>query len=210
MPYKPKPFHARPERDTCELYLGTSKPESRYGGCWILILEFPECDTYSAFYSTGSPFKDNPYDHELIHDGQCDEYGRDFDEVILMGVVQQERFRTFLEAFYDTQPGPDQYFVLRVVFALWAQGLVESIVVNIFLNRPGLEYSAGEQEYYYYNLATMDHLFFAEDVKENGFLVRHHAGEEQTENEAEDELEGEMEAEACDEIGRSIGLQWLF
>ncbi|KAL4971800.1 hypothetical protein BDW66DRAFT_163422 [Aspergillus desertorum] len=185
MPCKPKPVHISPERDTCELYLGTSKSESRYGGRWILILEFPECSTYSAFYSIGSPFKENPYEHELIHDGQCDEYGLDFDELILMGVVQQERLRTFLGAFYDTQPGPDQYFVLRLVFALWEQGLVESIVVSIFLNRPGLEYSAGEREYHYYNLAAMDYLFFAEDVKESGFLVGRRAGGEETEDESE-------------------------
>ncbi|KAL4981874.1 hypothetical protein BDW68DRAFT_192617 [Aspergillus falconensis] len=180
-----------PERDSCELYLGTSKPESRYGGRWILILEFPECDTYSAFYSIGSPFKDNPYEHELIHDGQCDEYGREFDEVILMGVVQQERFRTLLEAFYDTQPGPDQFFVLRVIFALWEQGLVESIVVDIFLNRPGLEYSAGEKEYHYYNLAPIDYWFLAEEVKEIGFLVKRRVGEEEMEDEAEDGMEDE-------------------
>ncbi|KAL6233250.1 hypothetical protein BDW75DRAFT_242216 [Aspergillus navahoensis] len=203
MPSEPKPVRMSPERDTCELYLGTSKPESRYGGRWILILEFPECDTYSAFYCVGSPFKDSPYEHELIHDGQCDEYGRDFDDVILMGVVQQERFRTFLEAFYDTQPGPDQYFVLRAVFALWEQGLVESIVVNIFLNLPGLEYSAGEKEYYYYNLTAIDFLFFAEDVKENGFLVGCPAGEAQTKDGTWDETRDDM----WDETGRSTGLQ---
>ncbi|KAL4768450.1 hypothetical protein BDW60DRAFT_219704 [Aspergillus nidulans var. acristatus] len=182
MPSEPKPVHMSPERDSCELYLGASKPESRYGGRWILILEFPECDTYSAFYSIGSPFRDNPYAHELVHDGQCEEYLRDFNEVILMGVVQQERFRTFLEVFYGTRPGPDQYFVLRVVFALWEQGLVESIVVDIFLNQPGLEYSAGEREYHYYNLATMDYLFFAEDLKECGFLARRRVGEAKMED----------------------------
>ncbi|KAL4812413.1 hypothetical protein BDW67DRAFT_178735 [Aspergillus spinulosporus] len=163
MPSKPKPVHMSPERDSCELYIDISKPESRFGGRWILILEFPECNTYSAFYPIGSPYRDNPYEHELAHDGQCHEYLRDFNEVIVMGVVQQERLRTFLEAFYHTQPGPDQYFVLRVVFALWKQGLVEA----------GLEYSAGEREYHYYNLATMDY-FFAEDLKKCGFLVRRH------------------------------------
>ncbi|CBF80432.1 predicted protein [Aspergillus nidulans FGSC A4] len=183
MPFEPNPVHMSPERDSCELYLGTSKPESRYGGRWILILEFPECDTYSAFYSIGSPFRDNPYEHELVHDGQCSEYLRDFDEVILIGVVQQERFRAFLEAFYDTRPGPDQYFVLRVVFALWEQGLVESIVLDIFLNQPGLQYSAGEKEYHYYHLATMDYLFF-EDLKKCGFLVQRRAGEAKMEDKA--------------------------
>ena len=91
-------------------------------------LVFSECDTHSAFYPIRSPFRYNPYKHELAYGGHCDKYSRDFNEVILMGVVQQERFRPFLEIFYNTRPEPDQYSVLRVVFALWNKVLLNQLL----------------------------------------------------------------------------------
>ncbi|KAL4759106.1 uncharacterized protein BDW70DRAFT_151842 [Aspergillus foveolatus] len=154
-----------------------TKLEKPIGGLdvhnYLVILEFSECDTYIAFYSIRSPFRCNPYKHELAYGGHCDKYLRNFNEVILMGVVQQERFRPFLETFYNTRPGPDQYFVLRLFLRSGSK---------VLLNQSGLEYLAGEREYHYYNLAMMDYLFFSEDLKECGFLVRRRVGEAKMED----------------------------
>ncbi|RDW68750.1 uncharacterized protein DSM5745_08510 [Aspergillus mulundensis] len=206
-----EPIHRRPEGDTCGIYLGISKPESRYGGRWVLTLEWsiPELTTttYSAYYAVGSPFRENPYAHEQINDGACAETQETFSEFYLLAMLQGERIQTFLDAFFETRAGPSKYFILRVVFGLWERGIVESAVVDVLLGMVDeMGYEGGEAEYYYYNLAAVDYFFLREDVRGSGFRVGRgvdddddlrgefgHGRSERNEENQDDELEEDID-----------------
>ncbi|KAL4937838.1 hypothetical protein BDV06DRAFT_226583 [Aspergillus oleicola] len=154
------------EMRTCNIHLGITRPSSLFGGRWIILLSFPETASWTAYYSDGSPFAENPYDWKYVN-GVFRTYNLDFHYTPLLGNLEEERFRTFHEAFFDTPPGPDQVFAVRSIYALANRGLLEQRVTRRWLGRP--QYSEGEKEYFYGNLCQVDYEFYRNEVVESGF-----------------------------------------
>ncbi|KAL4925224.1 uncharacterized protein BDV17DRAFT_294618 [Aspergillus undulatus] len=157
------------EMGTCNIHLGITKEESDFGGRWVILLSFPESQSWTAYYSDGSPFKENPYDWTYVN-GQHKYQTIEFERTPLLGNLEEERFRTFHEAFFDTEPGPDQFFAVRFLHSLGKRGLLEQGQVRQVLALP--EYSNGEAEYFYGNLCQVDHDFYQRELAESGHRPR--------------------------------------
>ncbi|KAL4794234.1 hypothetical protein BDV19DRAFT_390297 [Aspergillus venezuelensis] len=158
-----------PQTRTCTMHLGITKPSSLFYGRWVILLFFPETRSWTAYYSDGSCDPQNPYDWKYVN-GSTETYDFDFTETRLLGPIEEERFRTFLEAFYDTVPGPDQFFAVRLVHALGNRGLVEQSVVKGWLSLP--RYSLEERGFFRGGLADVDARFYGKEVVESGFCSR--------------------------------------
>ncbi|KAL4967051.1 uncharacterized protein BDV14DRAFT_198513 [Aspergillus stella-maris] len=164
-----------PKTRTCTMHLGITKPSSLFSGRWVILLSFPETCSWTAYYSDGSCSPENPYDWKYVN-GFTETYDFDFSETRLLGPIEEERFRTFLEAFYDTVPGPDQFFSVRLVHALGKRGLVEQGVVKGWLSLPS--YSVEEREFFKGKLSEVDARFYGKEVVESGFCSRGFDGAE--------------------------------
>ncbi|KAL4804603.1 hypothetical protein BDV18DRAFT_161697 [Aspergillus unguis] len=208
------PIQKTPEMGTCTLSLAITPPESVFGGRWLIVLEFPQTSTYTAYYATGSPYRENPYDYETVKgnlDDQASQLALTTKKFI--GLVQEERLRTFLGAFLSTAPGPDQFFAMRFLHALWKEGLVEAAAFKEVLNMRG-EYSKGEIDYFYGNLCKADLDFFRFVLGPSGWDL-----EDSDEDEDESEDRGQTQGLGLDEClardgsengadaGSEVGLQ---
>ncbi|KAL4954120.1 hypothetical protein BDW69DRAFT_183799 [Aspergillus filifer] len=158
-----------PRTRTCTIHLGITKPSCLFSGRWVILLSFPETRSWTAYYSDGSCDPQNPYHWKYVN-GFTETFYFDFAETRLLGTIEEQRFRTFLEAFYDTAPGPDQFFAVRFVHALGKRGLGEQGNVKGLLGLP--RYSVEEREFFKGKLADVDAAFYGKEVVESGFCSR--------------------------------------
>ncbi|KAL2831537.1 hypothetical protein BDW59DRAFT_157964 [Aspergillus cavernicola] len=147
------------EFSSCRLYIGTTHACADLGGRWCLILRHSDEETYSLFYTVGSPYKENPYKRQLDENQRLKHPKRIFEAWYEIGVIQEEDLDKLMRVFINTEAGPDQFFTLRFLEGLASEGLVEYLLVKKLLSEP--KYSDSEADHYEYKLAPVDAEFFA-------------------------------------------------
>ncbi|KAL2867790.1 uncharacterized protein BJX67DRAFT_77459 [Aspergillus lucknowensis] len=140
---QPYPTQDDPEYS---LYLGIYPKDSLHDAHWALLLIHPDSTTCDVYQSVQTPNQSIPYDRKMLKYQDISDITSDSAYCGRLGTIQADDKMKFSLKYFDTVPGPSQFFVLRFLFALAEEGLVEQLVVRDVARIAS--YSAGELEEY--------------------------------------------------------------
>ncbi|KAI9368922.1 hypothetical protein BJX61DRAFT_546063 [Aspergillus egyptiacus] len=138
---------------TYQLQLGICHEVQDRGARWIVILVYPDGHPCMLYSCTGGPHTgDAPYAREKAQKPTC--FPGLFAERRTIGTVQEDNLDSFNQVFELTEPGPNQFFVVRFLYECVKRGIVEDAKVLDVLSKA--EYTAVEWEHFHENYAPVD------------------------------------------------------
>ncbi|KAL3471023.1 hypothetical protein BJX99DRAFT_263639 [Aspergillus californicus] len=136
------------------IYIGITPEIRDRGARWVLIVVNPNGQSCTYYLATGGPESATvtPYKRDKV--GRKDFLQPYFAERIAVGSIREENLNTFESVFRKTVPGPNQFFVVRLLYRCVKENLIEKPGLVGLLSRA--DYTKREWEYFGNRYSVVD------------------------------------------------------
>ncbi|KAL2831520.1 hypothetical protein BDW59DRAFT_157946 [Aspergillus cavernicola] len=142
-----------------KMYIGYEREVQDCGSRWVIVVVKPNnrsCKWYSVIGGPEGPDPDDAvYEHEQIE--EKDFKKSDFDDTMPIGWLKEGSLKSFEAVFHRLTLGPNQYFIVRLVYELFKNKLVQRDFFTDLLKKA--KYTAAEWDFFGEEYCEVDKQF---------------------------------------------------